>query len=75
MKKEKKFEVRVTKWINNILSTVEKKFNSYKEAKEFSNEQEVGKIKIYDLEGAIIESKTKEVPNNYESGNGGDNYA
>lgn len=71
MKKDKKYEVRITKWINGILTTVEKKFQNFKEAKDFSEEQEDAKVKIYGAEGEIIHSKFKEKKDKYEGGHGG----
>lgn len=55
MKKDKKekFKVRITKWINGILTTSNKKFEEFKEAKEFV-EKEKGKIKIYTPDGECI---------------------
>jgi|688.fasta_scaffold927737_1 hypothetical protein len=51
--KENKFKVRITRWVNGILSTTNTKFEEFKEAKDFVD-KEKGKIKIYTPEGECI---------------------
>jgi hypothetical protein len=74
MNNDKKFEVRVTKWVNGILSTLKRKFEFFADAKEFANQQEDAKIKIYDLGGEIIENKFKQKKPTFEIGGGEDEY-
>ena len=66
-KKQETFEVKVTKWVGDALTSIKKKFKTFKEAKDYV-EYEDGQIKIYNEKGELIESKRKE---NHGQGNNG----
>jgi hypothetical protein len=74
MKKDKKYEVRITKWIDGILTTIEKKFQNFKQAKDFFEEQEDAKVKIYGLDGEVIHVKYKNKTPILELGGGENEY-
>jgi hypothetical protein len=57
-KKEKSYSVVVIDWVNGALTKLQKLFPSFKEAKDYAEDQE-GEVKIYDDEKKVIYSENK----------------
>lgn len=57
-KKEKSYSVVVIGWVNGALTKLQKLFTSFKEAKDYAEDQE-GEVKIYDDEKKVIYSENK----------------
>jgi hypothetical protein len=70
--KEEKFKVRITKWVDGALTTINKKFEGFKDAKKFiekqkeNKEEKDEKIKIYNPDGECIHNEVHHHENEHD---------
>jgi hypothetical protein len=55
---QKRYSVVVIDWVNGALTKLQKLFPSFKDAKDYAEDQE-GEVKIYDEEKKVIFSENK----------------